>query len=224
MDEALEVAASDDEVEEDEDAEEVAEVESELAEDEGAEIVPHTRAQEVVEAPPAATPQPATPPTHGAAPRAARRSGRRELEPLPQPDLFDEGEPAVADATTRDVVLTPIRAQAATDTKGDDSESQDPAAAGASRRSRRKKPAPAAPVELAEDERERLIHEAGLLFLNEGRVAVSLLQKRYSLDFQRSTEILDALQERGLIGPYLGGQRRDILMDKATWEAAQTAR
>lgn len=219
FDEVDEVAASDDEV----DADEVAEDDSELADDEGPEIVPHARAEEAApaaSAAPAAIQHAASPP----AARAARRAGRRELEPLPQPDLFDEGEPTLADTTTRDVVLTPVRAPAAEAAHSEDAESQDSGTAGASRRSRRKKPTPAAAVELAEDERERLIHEAGLLFLEEGRVAVSLLQKRYSLDFQRSTEILDALQERGLIGPYLGGQRRDILMDKATWEAAQTAR
>ncbi len=78
--------------------------------------------------------------------------------------------------------------------------------------------APAAELTL-EDDRERLVYESGCLFLDEGRVAVSMLQKRYSMDFKAATAILDELQERGLIGPYLGGKRRDILLTREEWQA-----
>jgi S-DNA-T family DNA segregation ATPase FtsK/SpoIIIE len=50
-------------------------------------------------------------------------------------------------------------------------------------------------------------------------VAVSMLQKRFGMDFAEATGILDDLQERGLIGPYLGGKRRDILLSKEDWLA-----
>jgi hypothetical protein len=72
--------------------------------------------------------------------------------------------------------------------------------------------APSAPKD-----RERLLFEAGRMFVVEGRVAVSMLQKRFGLDFKESTEVMDELQERGLIGPYMGGSRREILMDADTW-------
>lgn len=65
---------------------------------------------------------------------------------------------------------------------------------------------------------EELLHEAGCLFLTHGRVAVSLLQRRFGLDFDDACEVLDELQELGLIGPYLGGQKRDILLTREEWE------
>jgi hypothetical protein len=66
---------------------------------------------------------------------------------------------------------------------------------------------------------EELILQAGLLCLEENRVAVSMLQRRFGLDFDQATTVLDALQERGLIGPYLGGKTRDILMTREEWTA-----
>ncbi len=64
---------------------------------------------------------------------------------------------------------------------------------------------------------EELVLQAGMLFLQHGRVAVSLLQRHFALDFDQACELLDELQQRGLIGPYLGGQRRDILLSAEQW-------
>ena len=68
-------------------------------------------------------------------------------------------------------------------------------------------------------EHERQVFECGLLFVEEGRVAVSMLQKRFGMSFKQATAILDDLQQRGLIGPYLGGKKRDILLSKEEWLA-----
>jgi Ftsk gamma domain len=65
---------------------------------------------------------------------------------------------------------------------------------------------------------EQLVKAAGLLFLEHGRVAVSLLQRKFSIDFDEACVVLDDLQELGLIGPYLGGQKRDILLTTDEWE------
>ena len=62
-----------------------------------------------------------------------------------------------------------------------------------------------------------LLLQAGELILDRGRVAVSLLQREFDIDFQQATELLDSLQQAGLIGPYLGGQKRDILMTAEQW-------
>jgi DNA segregation ATPase FtsK/SpoIIIE-like protein len=59
---------------------------------------------------------------------------------------------------------------------------------------------------------------AGCLFVERQRVAVSMLQREFGLDFKSATEILDQLQKSGLIGPYLGGQRRDILLTLDQWK------
>ena len=70
---------------------------------------------------------------------------------------------------------------------------------------------------LLDGERRRVLIEAGCLFVDRGRVAVSMLQKEYGMDFDAACVVLDDLQELGLIGPYLGGQRRDILLTRDQW-------
>lgn len=63
----------------------------------------------------------------------------------------------------------------------------------------------------------QMLTDAGNLFLQENRVAVSMLQKRFALDFGESCVILDELQELGLIGPFVDGAPRDILMSSEAW-------
>ena len=58
------------------------------------------------------------------------------------------------------------------------------------------------------------------LILTESRVAVSLLQRQFGLDFKQSCTVLDELQELGFIGPYIDGKQRDILMDREEWLSA----
>jgi hypothetical protein len=65
--------------------------------------------------------------------------------------------------------------------------------------------------------RPNLLSEIGCLFIERGRVAVSMLQRQYGMDFDAACKVLDDLQEMGLIGPYLGGQRRDILLTRDQW-------
>ena len=83
---------------------------------------------------------------------------------------------------------------------------------------------PTAPPPKDQLEPAELLHEAGALFLREGRVAVSLLQRRFSLDFDAACAVLDDLQEVGLIGPYKGGQKRDILLTSEEWDAQAASR
>jgi Ftsk gamma domain len=79
-------------------------------------------------------------------------------------------------------------------------------------------PSDAGAAELSE--RAALVRDCGLLFIDRQRVAVSMLQREFSMDFKRATEMLDELQQLGLIGPYMGGTRRDILMDRESWLSA----
>lgn len=69
----------------------------------------------------------------------------------------------------------------------------------------------------AVDARTKLLTEIGCLFIEKGRVAVSMLQRQYTMEFDDACKVLDDLQEMGLIGPYLGGQRRDILLTREQW-------
>ena len=70
---------------------------------------------------------------------------------------------------------------------------------------------------LLDAERRRIVTEAGCLFVDRGRVAVSMLQREYGMDFDAACVVLDDLQDLGLIGPYLGGHRRDILLTRDQW-------
>jgi S-DNA-T family DNA segregation ATPase FtsK/SpoIIIE len=67
--------------------------------------------------------------------------------------------------------------------------------------------------------RAATLQKAGALFVHEGRVAVSLLQRQLGLEFDDACTVLDELQDAGLIGPYKGGQKRDILLTAEEWAA-----
>lgn len=121
--------------------------------------------------------------------------------PAPRSALFDtEPEEPASDAkassTERDVVLVPQAAPAGTE---------------------RTPPAPRAVAAERTTERSALLAEIGCLFIDRKRVAVSMLQRQYSMEFDDACRVLDELQDMGLLGPYLGGQRRDILLTREQW-------
>jgi hypothetical protein len=150
--------------------------------------------------------------------------------------LDDSGEvdaaPEAAEAVAPLVEPTPAPAQAATAEPEPETDVPETAAAEpeprlelqpqprAAARPREPKapktPSPATPPPALE-EPEDLVFRAGMLFLERGRVAVSMLQRSFDLDFKEATALLDQLQEAGLIGPYLGGQKRDILLTADEW-------
>lgn len=63
----------------------------------------------------------------------------------------------------------------------------------------------------------QLVYEAGCAILEQQRVAVSMLERRFGLDFDSACRVLDELQAAGLIGPYMGGRTRDILLTREEW-------
>ncbi|QDU86252.1 FtsK-like domain-containing protein [Planctomycetes bacterium Pla163] len=167
---------------------------AEAATEEPAEEPVDVAAEDVVEEPvaeaPVAKPEPEPEPAPAPAPKKrASRSKKKAAAAEVEPVVADVADPAV-----------PIEQRSLF---ADDSAENDVVLT------------PTAPS--APKDRERLLFEAGRMFVVEGRVAVSMLQKRFGLDFKESTEVMDELQERGLIGPYMGGSRREILMDADTW-------
>ena len=56
------------------------------------------------------------------------------------------------------------------------------------------------------------------MLVRQGRVAVSVLQQELDMEFDEACELLDRLQAEGLIGPYKGGKKRDILLTEEEWE------
>ncbi|MGB0331005.1 MAG: DNA translocase FtsK, partial [Planctomycetota bacterium] len=76
---------------------------------------------------------------------------------------------------------------------------------------------PQSPPPLAPSQSERLL-TAGRVLVRQGRVAVSVLQQELDMEFDEACELLDQLQAEGLIGPYKGGKKRDILLSEEEWE------
>jgi DNA segregation ATPase FtsK/SpoIIIE-like protein len=74
----------------------------------------------------------------------------------------------------------------------------------------------APPAGLASENARR----AAEVILAESRVAVSLLQRKFGMDFKESCAVLDELQDLGFIGPYIDGKQRDILMGREEWLSA----
>lgn len=121
--------------------------------------------------------------------------------PAPRSALFDtEPEEPAGDSrestTERDVVLVPHAAPASAE---------------------RTLAAGRTPAAARTSERSALLAEIGCLFIDRKRVAVSMLQRQYSMEFDDACRVLDELQDMGLLGPYLGGQRRDILLTREQW-------
>jgi hypothetical protein len=126
-----------------------------------------------------------------------------------QVSLFDE--PAEAEHEPPAVVVTP----AARETE--------PAYVLTPQAERRIEPLEEAEAPADGPELDALTYEAGCLVLEQNRVAVSMLQKRFELDFDQACEVLDRLQGAGLIGPYVGGRSREILLSREEWESVAHA-
>lgn len=61
--------------------------------------------------------------------------------------------------------------------------------------------------------------EAVEAVLNKGNASTSLIQRKLSVGFSRASQILDQLEEHGIIGPYIGPSPRELLIDQAQWDA-----
>lgn len=79
------------------------------------------------------------------------------------------------------------------------------------------------PVAIAVQEREAEIREkqesdelwddAVRFVVERQQASTSMLQRRFSIGFQRASRLLDSMEERGIVGPRDGSKPRDILVD-----------
>ena len=65
------------------------------------------------------------------------------------------------------------------------------------------------PDEISEDDPD--IKEAIAIFRAENKATTSLLQRRMSIGYAKAARIMDALEELGVVGPYQGGEPREVL-------------
>lgn len=60
---------------------------------------------------------------------------------------------------------------------------------------------------------EELYDKALILVLETRKPSVSLIQRRMKIGFARAGRLMDLMEERGIVGPYLGSKPRDLLVD-----------
>ena len=60
---------------------------------------------------------------------------------------------------------------------------------------------------------ERLVREAAEIAISVGKISTALLQRRLCIGYGRAASLIDELENLGVIGPNLGGNKsREILM------------
>lgn len=68
-------------------------------------------------------------------------------------------------------------------------------------------------------EDDPLWQESVTFVIERGQASTSMLQRRFSIGFQRASRLLDAMEERGVVGQRDGPRPRDVLMSLADLDA-----
>ena len=84
------------------------------------------------------------------------------------------------------------------------------------------KGAAAAAPEAGEDEGDELLPAAVEVVLETGQASVSMLQRRLKLGYARAARIVDEMEEKGIVGPFMGSKPRNILITKEQWQQMQS--
>jgi S-DNA-T family DNA segregation ATPase FtsK/SpoIIIE len=72
---------------------------------------------------------------------------------------------------------------------------------------------PSLPLRGDTEEDEVLYDRALRMVLESRKPSVSMIQRRLKLGFARAGRLMDLMEERGIVGPYLGSKPRDLIID-----------
>lgn len=67
--------------------------------------------------------------------------------------------------------------------------------------------------DFGDDEADPLWQEAVTWVVDRGQASTSMLQRKFSIGFQRASRLLDTMEERGVVGPRDGPRPREVLMN-----------
>lgn len=70
-----------------------------------------------------------------------------------------------------------------------------------------------------EEEADPLWEECVRFVVERGQASTSMIQRKFSIGFQRASRLLDLMEERGVVGPRDGPRPREILVDPMQMEA-----
>src|SRR5690625_13038 len=71
---------------------------------------------------------------------------------------------------------------------------------------------PETPSKAESEVDDELYDEAVQLVINMQTASVSMLQRRFRIGYNRAARLIDAMEERGVVGPYVGSRPRDVLI------------
>lgn len=73
-----------------------------------------------------------------------------------------------------------------------------------------------------DDTGDELLPAAVDVILETKQASVSMLQRRLKLGYARAARIVDEMEERGIVGPFVGSKPREILITKEQWQQMQS--
>jgi S-DNA-T family DNA segregation ATPase FtsK/SpoIIIE len=66
---------------------------------------------------------------------------------------------------------------------------------------------------LSADEQDELLPQAVALVKQHQRASASLLQRRLRIGYSKAAQLIDLLEQEGVVGPAEGGRSREVLRD-----------
>lgn len=73
---------------------------------------------------------------------------------------------------------------------------------------------PSETAEVKEEVNDDLYDDAVQLVLEMQTASVSMLQRRFRVGYTRAARLIDAMEDRGVVGPYEGSKPREVLISK----------